>query len=173
MSAIPSSLFAGAFSVSGNSSSAPKPGPGSKSPAPDKPDSSSVGSKNLTPQQQKEVQALKARDADVRKHEAAHLAASGGYAEGGASYSFQTGPDGKQYAVGGEVKIDAAPVPNNPQATIAKMQIVQRAALAPSDPSSEDRAVAASAAAAEAKAQTELATQKSSNGKGGSLDTFA
>jgi hypothetical protein len=145
-----------------------------------------TGDKQLSPDQQKQVQELKKRDTDVRLHEAAHLAAAGGFARGGATYSYQTGPDGKQYAVGGEVQIDTSTVPHDPQATISKMQTVERAALAPADPSSQDRAVAAQAAAKAAQAQAQLAAQQQTNPpgqtpsshqagdpKGGLLDTFA
>jgi hypothetical protein len=84
------------------------------------------------------------------------------YARSGAVFDYKTGPDGKQYAVGGHVDIDTSAVPNNPQATIQKMQTVQRAALAPTDPSGEDRNVAAQAAQTAAKAQSELNQKKSS-----------
>jgi hypothetical protein len=130
-------------------------------------------SQKLTPDQQKQVEELKKRDTDVRLHEAAHLAAAGGYARGGATFTFQKGPDGKQYAVGGEVQIDTSTVPHNPQATIAKMQIVQAAALAPADPSSQDRAVAAQAAAKASQAQAQLSQHQTGDSKGGLLDTFA
>jgi hypothetical protein len=130
-------------------------------------------SQKLTPDQQKQVQELKKRDTDVRLHEAAHLAAAGGYARGGATFSFQTGPDGKQYAVGGEVQIDTSPVPHDPRATIAKMQTVESAALAPADPSSQDRAVAAQAAAKASQAQVQLSQHQTGDSKGGLLDLFA
>ena len=78
----------------------------------------------------------------VRAHEQAHKAAAGAHAKGGPTYEYQSGPDGKRYAVGGEVQIDTSPVPNDPQATIQKMQQVQRAANAPAEPSSQDRRVA-------------------------------
>ena len=110
----------------------------------------------LTDGERQQVQALKQRDQEVRAHERAHQAAAGAYG-GGASYSFVRGPDGRQYAVGGEVQIDASPVPGNPKATIAKMETVSRAALAPAQPSSQDHRVAAQAQAAKAKAQVELA----------------
>lgn len=96
----------------------------------------------------------------VRAHEQAHIAAGGGLVKGGATYSYQVGPDGKRYIVGGEVQIDASPVPDNPEATIAKMQKVRRAALAPSDPSPQDRAVAAQASKAEALARMELSKKQ-------------
>ncbi len=102
------------------------------------------GINNLTPEQQKEVNELKARDAEVRAHEMAHIIAGGRYIRGGAHYSYGEGPDGKEYAIGGEVSIDTSPE-STPDATIAKMKVVERAALAPADPSSEDRSVAAEA----------------------------
>lgn len=46
----------------------------------------------------------------MRAHEQAHKTAAGGLAQGGATFEYQTGPDGKQYAVSGEVKIDTSPV---------------------------------------------------------------
>ncbi len=46
----------------------------------------------------KVISELKQRDAEVKAHEAAHMAASGGFATGGASFEYQQGPDGVQYA---------------------------------------------------------------------------
>lgn len=101
----------------------------------------------------KEIQELQKRDTEVRTHEQAHLAAAGGLAISGASFSYQTGPDGKQYAVGGEVSIDTSPVPNNPQATAQKAKRIKAAAMAPAEPSGPDRAVFAAAARMEVEAQ--------------------
>lgn len=103
----------------------------------------------------RELQQLKAIDRRVRAHEQAHLAAAGQYARGGASFEFQKGPDGKNYAVGGEVSIDVSAVSGDPEATIRKMQAVQQAALAPADPSSQDRSVAAQAAQTMSQARLE------------------
>ncbi|MGL6041346.1 MAG: putative metalloprotease CJM1_0395 family protein, partial [Deefgea sp.] len=112
--------------------------------------------KPLTSEQVAQVQQLVSRDREVRQHEQAHLAASGGLAKGAASYSMQTGPDGKQYAVGGEVSIDVSPG-KTAEETLRKARIIQAAALAPADPSGQDRAVAAAAQAMEMQAQTEIA----------------
>jgi hypothetical protein len=71
------------------------------------------------------------------------------------SYQHQRGPDGKSYAVGGEVKIDTSRE-KDPQDTITKMQQVKRAALAPSQPSGQDKSVAAQASQIEAEARIEL-----------------
>jgi hypothetical protein len=113
--------------------------------------------RKLNSQQQAEVAQLATTDRKVRDHEAAHLAAAGPYATSGASFSYATGPDGQRYAVGGEVSLDAGPVPNDPEATIQKARVIQAAATAPVDPSSQDRAVAAQAALMEAEAERELA----------------
>jgi len=94
------------------------------------------------------------------------MAAGGAYVHGGASYSYERGPDGKEYAVGGEVGIDVSPVPNNPSATIRKMETVRAAALAPSDPSAADLSVASEATQIEAKARSDLSRQQAGNAAG-------
>ncbi|GAA0573704.1 putative metalloprotease CJM1_0395 family protein [Caenispirillum bisanense] len=96
---------------------------------------------DLTPEQQAQVAELKARDAEVRAHEQAHQAVGGRYA-GAASYDTVRGPDGHSYAIGGEVPIDVSPG-RSPEETIAKMEVVKAAALAPAEPSPQDRRVAA------------------------------
>jgi len=113
----------------------------------------------LTEQERLQVEKLRARDAEVRAHEAAHMAAGGAHVRGGASYSYQTGPDGKAYAIGGEVSIDVSAISGNPQATIQKMQQLRAAALAPAEPSGADRAVAATASQTEARARQQLTEQ--------------
>lgn len=115
-------------------------------------------------QQQEEAQAkldsqkindLQLRDREVRSHEQAH-AAAGGPTTGAPSYSFEVGPDGKKYAVSGEVSVDLSPVKGDPRATITKMQKVYNAALAPANPSIQDTRVANNAAKLIAQAQAEL-----------------
>ena len=110
----------------------------------------------LTEPEIKQVQELKTRDREVRVHEAAHLSAAGSLAQGGASYSYQRGPDGVQYAVGGEVNIDTSAVAGDPEATLAKAQRIRAAALAPAQPSSQDLNVAAQAAQLAVQAQAEI-----------------
>ncbi len=108
----------------------------------------------LSEDEQKEVKTLKDRDREVRVHEQAHAAVGGQYA-GSPSYEFETGPDGKRYAVGGEVSIDVSEE-ENPEDTIQKMQIVRAAALAPAEPSTQDLKVAAEATQKESKARSEV-----------------
>ena len=119
-----------------------------------------VAEPEYSPEEQQQILQLQARDREVKAHEAAHLAASAGLVSGGMSFSYQTGPDGRRYAVGGEVSIDTSPVPDDPQATLDKAQQIQAAALAPAQPSAQDRAVAARATRMAAEARVELAQQR-------------
>lgn len=104
------------------------------------------------------VDELKGRDREVRTHEHAHASIGGLYA-GAPSYTYQRGPDGRSYAVGGEVSIDVSPG-KTPEETIRKMQTIRRAALAPAQPSSQDRQVAQAAAALELEANTALMQER-------------
>jgi len=125
-------------------------------------DEASATAKQTVQQQrleQLEIAELAGRDREVRAHEQAHAAVGGSYA-GAPTYSFKRGPDGQRYAVGGEVSIDVSPIPNDPEATLRKMEIVQRAALAPAEPSAQDLRVAAQAQALAAQARAELAVQQ-------------
>ena len=110
----------------------------------------------LTDEEREEVGDLKQRDREVRRHEQAHANAGGQYA-GSPTYTYERGPDGRSYAIGGTTPIDVSPVPGDPQATVRKMQVVKRAALAPADPSPQDRRIAAQAEAQRLKAQAEAA----------------
>ncbi len=112
-------------------------------------------SERVSEQEKAKIDELKSRHAEVVAHEQAHAGAGGQYA-GSPSYSYETGPDGVKYAVSGEVSIDTAKVPNDPQATIIKAQQIKRAALAPAEPSSQDRRVAASADRLASEARQEI-----------------
>ena len=115
--------------------------------------------KELSQQEQQQVEELKRRDTEVKAHEQAHLSAAGGLVRGGASFDYETGPDGKRYAVGGEVNIDTSRVSDDPQANLRKAQQIRRAATAPADPSAQDRSVASEASRMEAQARLELSEQ--------------
>ena len=123
------------------------------------------GPNDLTPQEKQEVRELQARDQQVHSHEMAHKAVGGRYT-GVPHYSYATGPDHRQYAVGGEVSIDVSPVPNDPKATIAKMQVVRSAALAPAQPSGADMGVASAATRIQQEATMELVQERFQEVKG-------
>ncbi|NOQ94037.1 MAG: hypothetical protein GQ547_05290 [Methylophaga sp.] len=116
----------------------------------------------LSEQDLQQIQELKSRDQLVRAHESAHIAAGSGITRGGANFSFQRGPDGVQYAIGGEVKIDASKVAGDPEATLQKAEQIQAAALAPTQPSTQDRNVAAKAAQMAVEARAEINQQATS-----------
>jgi hypothetical protein len=112
----------------------------------------------LTEEQLEVVQALQARDREVRAHEQAHKSVGGSLA-GAVSFSYQSAPNGQRYAVGGEVPIDASAVQGDPAATIRKMTTVKAAALAPVDPSPQDQSVAAAASRVLAQARKDLSSE--------------
>jgi hypothetical protein len=113
---------------------------------------------NLDNFEVEKLRQLKQRDGEVRIHEQAHLATAGQYSRGGASFTYQKGPDGLTYAVGGEVEIDMSKE-KTPEETIKKMQTIKRAALAPASPSAADRSIASKASALEAEARYEVVLQ--------------
>ena len=122
-------------------------------------------------QDTEQIKELKARDTEVRIHEQAHAAVGGQYA-GSPSYEYQRGPDGTNYAVGGEVHIDVAEINGDPQATIEKMKTVRAAALAPEEPSGADRSIAADATQKLVAAQAELANQSDDDDADSGKSTF-
>ena len=114
---------------------------------------------SLTPEQQRQVDLLKQVDQKVRTHEQAHIAVGADLVRGGASFTYQMGPDDKRYAVAGEVSIDASPG-RMPQDTIPKAQHIRATALAPVDPSPQDHNVAAQASRMESEARLEVAVKQ-------------
>lgn len=123
----------------------------------------SIQDPQLTNQEKQQIKELKARDRVVKAHEQAHIAAGQGVVKGGASYTYQRGPDGVLYAIGGEVQIDTSEVSGDPQATLEKAQKIRAAALAPAQPSSQDRLVAAKAAQMAIEAQAEINKERQNN----------
>lgn len=117
-----------------------------------------AGAEGLTEEEKAEVADLKRRDAETRRHEQAHATAGGPYA-GAPSYTYERGPDGRSYAVAGTTPIDVSPISGDAAATMRKMEMVKRAALAPSEPSAQDRKVAAQADAEMRAAQAEATAE--------------
>ncbi len=125
--------------------------------------------------QQRQLQQLKTIDRAVRAHELAHLTVGGRYVTSGAKFQYERGSDGRNYAVSGEVSIDTSEVPGDPQATLTKAQIVLRAALAPVNPSAQDRVVAARATSLIQQARVDVIKQSSLSGEsrvGRQFDAF-
>ena len=116
-------------------------------------------SNGLDDKERAEVQQLASADREVRAHEQAHMAAGGNLVRSGANFEYTVGPDGKRYAVGGEVTIDTSEE-KDPDATLRKAGRIRQAAMAPAKPSAQDMRVAAEAAAMAVRAQQEIAKQK-------------
>lgn len=160
---------AGSAKTATPSATAENPAPGTQSTSSQTASSQTSGTdpdkpavEEQTPQQKMQAEAdqvllaqLRARDQEVRVHEAAHAAVGGQYA-GSASFQYKRGPDGRNYAVGGEVGISTGAVSGDPRATLEKARTIRAAALAPAEPSAQDRRVAAEAAQMELDARTEM-----------------
>lgn len=125
-------------------------------------DSLEISGKAAEEHDKRLLEELKRIDQEVQAHEAAHQAAAGEYFRG-KHLSYRIGPDGKRYAVAGDVQIDTSIIQGNPKATIAKMRRIRSAALAPGSPSPQDSKVAADAAKAEMQAQQELQREAMQN----------
>jgi hypothetical protein len=113
----------------------------------------------LTIAEQRQVAELQQIDRNVRAHEQAHISAGRGVVTSAANFSYTYGPDGRRYAVGGEVGVDTS-AEKKPEANIDKGMRIQAAALAPKDPSSQDYQVASVGKRLEAQGRNDLAQQK-------------
>ena len=114
---------------------------------------------SLRRDEQRLVQVLAARDREVHAHESAHVAVGRQYVVSGPSYTYQQGPNGRHYAIGGEVQLDVS-AEAEANATLNKAEIVRRAALAPVEPSAQDRLVAARATQLAAQARLAIAAEQ-------------
>ena len=102
-----------------------------------------LSSDELSDSEKQDISDLQTADRKIRAHELAHISVGGRFA-GGVSYEYQTGPDNKQYAIGGEVPFSIV-TGKTPDETIGNMTQVIAAALAPADPSAADKSVASTA----------------------------
>lgn len=103
--------------------------------------STGKSSKELSPQQQQQISKLKSADAEVKAHEQAHISAASGLRTSAPSYQYETGPDGKKYAVSGEVNISFSQT-GDPKKDLQMAESLKAAALAPANPSGQDMSVA-------------------------------
>lgn len=94
------------------------------------------------------LEKLRQRDAKVRGHEINHVLSAGGQA-GQPAYTYQTGPDGQRYAIGGSVSISMIST-GDPDADARSARRAQRAALANGEASGADLQAAAKAREQEA-----------------------
>ena len=85
---------------------------------------------------------FKQTDLSIRSHEQAH--ATIGHTTSPISYTYQEGPDGKLYAVGGSVHLDTS-IPDDPKAAQYKLDNIKKAASGVSDESGADSAIVTAA----------------------------
>lgn len=111
--------------------------------------------RELSPEEAEILREMKSRDREVRAHEQAHLSAAGALANGGMNLEYERGPDGKRYAISGRVSLSLRRG-RTPEETMRLARQAQQAALAPADPSPQDRRVAAKAAEMQREARQEL-----------------
>ncbi|MBL8402950.1 MAG: hypothetical protein JNL16_00255 [Dechloromonas sp.] len=110
-----------------------------------------------------QLRQLQQTDRRVRAHEMAHVVAGGSLVRSGASFIYATGPDGRRHAVAGEVGIDTSPG-RTPLETLDKANRIKAAALAPADPSPQDRQVAALATRMAMQASMQRSMQRNDEG---------
>lgn len=101
--------------------------------------------RELSSEEERQVQDMRDRDREVKAHERAHVAAAAGLA-GAPVYEYQIGPDGKRYAVGGHVDLQTGGR-SDPEKALSEAETVKRAAMAPASPSGPDMAAASKASA--------------------------
>lgn len=93
---------------------------------------------DLDPVEEAVVNQLRARDSAVRQEEEAHAAAAGPYGSA-PQYTYQIGPDGNVYAIGGHVDVSVS-VSGSAADRDRALSTLQNAALAPNAPSGADMA---------------------------------
>jgi uncharacterized protein involved in copper resistance len=91
---------------------------------------------------QRVLSKFEARDQQIRMHEQSH--ASNAATSTAIQYNYQTGPDGKIYAVGGSVRYDTS-IPKDPASAEVKLQQLQKAASSPDELSAADLQIARTA----------------------------
>lgn len=138
-------------------SSPPVAKPDSAPPAKDR---SAAHTAKLSDEELVQISQLKSRDTQLRQHEQAHLAASAGLDISKASFTYQRGPNGVNYAVAGDVTIGTSGG-RTPEETLARAEMIIDAALAPVDPSPSDRSAAAKAQHMAMQARAEMMHQRS------------
>ncbi len=97
---------------------------------------------------------LERRDHTVRTRDMAYVAAAGGLA-GSFSVQYETGPDGRRYAVDAKVALDTSTAPT-PEQSLAKAKALRAAAMS----ASGDASAIARANTMEAQARSELASAR-------------
>ena len=113
-----------------------------------------VSEANMSTEDKALLDRLRARDSMVRGHENAHVTAAGGQASGPVQYTYQTGPDGRQYAIGGSVNIAVVSSPADDDQAARQADTARRAAEAGGQTSLRDMQVSMRAAELSTRARS-------------------
>ena len=116
------------------------------------------GAEDFSTEEQQELRDLERRDLQVRTRDMAFIAAAGG-AAGSYSLQYETGPDGRRYAVGADIKLDTSEGAT-PEQTLAKARALRAATMGARADSSNDASAAAKAVRMEAEARAEIARER-------------
>jgi len=106
----------------------------------------------------REIAELKQRELTVRTRDMAWVAATTGVS-GGFTVRYETGPDGRRYAVEAEVRLDTTEAAT-PEQSLAKARAVRAALMGGGGDDSSQASAAARAAVLESRARAELARQR-------------
>ena len=124
----------------------------------------------LDAEERAELRRLQARDARIRAKEMARLGAAGSLALSGARFRFEVGPDGRKYAVDGEVRVDTAHE-GDPERNLEKARQLQVTALAGPNLLSTDPALSALARRLALMAYADLARRENLEELNGKADS--
>jgi len=109
----------------------------------------------LSSEELQQLRELERRDQEVRTQDMAFLAAAGG-AAGSYSLQYETGPDGRRYATGADIKLDTSSGAT-PEQTLAKARALRAASMSARASSDVNAATKAVRMEAEARAEIERA----------------
>ena len=112
----------------------------------------------LSAEELQELRAMERRDQQVRTRDMAFIAAAGG-AAGSYSVQYETGPDGRRYAVGADVKLDTSEGAT-PEQTLAKARALRAATMSARGDSTTDASAASKATRMEAEARAEIERER-------------
>ena len=127
-------------------------------------DGSLPGQDELSADELQTLRELERRDLQVRTQDMAFIAAAGG-AAGSYSLQYETGPDGRRYATGADIKLDTSEGAT-PEQTLAKARALRSAAMGGRSSSSTHATAAAKAVRMETEARAEIERARAAESQG-------
>ncbi|MDJ0950240.1 MAG: putative metalloprotease CJM1_0395 family protein [Alphaproteobacteria bacterium] len=124
---------------------------------------------DLSPAEERQVARLRQIDSAVRQEENTHAANAGQFASA-PQYTYVTGPDGRRYAVGGQVNVRATNPSGDPRQAERAANILRNAAVSPNAPSAQDLIAARSFGQAAGRAAQAYAAPAQASPEPGAFD---